>query len=386
MSLTTLPSAQFHLKDQDQWTAKTAVIDGWELPSRSLDALDLNREGAIIAKPEKHAAFKGRKDVLARFHVGFEWKDDDGGTTRWVPQGLTGGADSGEADGARKWLAASWHSEQDDVEKGMRMSFVDSTDWSNPIRYRNVLLVNPIAAADAPSKHDTFAPIPAHAGGVVWFRNYLYVADSRGFEDGKPGGVLVFDMTRIKEVDDSRDDVIGWSPADRTYYAFGYRYVLPQVGSYRQVATDAGKPLRWSFLALDRTGAKRSLMMGEYATSDQAPGRLIWWDLDERTGRLAITSPGSPLVASLARACGDERFLQGGHSHEALADGTVWLSRSSGRDALYERPVGGGQGVTREPWADQPEGLTYSPASDNLWCVTERAGARAVFAVKRNSV
>ncbi len=64
----------------------------------------------------------------------------------------------------------------------------------------------------------------------------------------------------------------------------------------------------------------------------------------------------------------------------------MWLSRSSGRDALYERPVEGGNGSTREPWADQPEGLTYSPRSDNLWCVTERAGARAVFAVKRGSL
>jgi hypothetical protein len=61
---------------------------------------------------------------------------------RWIQQGLTGAADSGEAESPQKWLAASWHSEQDDVEKGMRMSFVDSTEWSNPIRYRNVLLVN----------------------------------------------------------------------------------------------------------------------------------------------------------------------------------------------------------------------------------------------------
>ena len=126
--------------------------------------------------------------------------------------------------------------------------------------------------------------------------------------------------------------------------------------------------------------------MGEYTTSDQAPGRLIWWDLDERTGRLAVTSPDRTLGASLARACSDERFLQGCHSENALADGTVWLSRSSRRDALCERPVDGGAGATLEPWADQPEGLTYSPASDNLWCVTERAGARAVFAVKRRSL
>jgi hypothetical protein len=49
------------------------------------------------------------------------------------------------------------------------------------------------------------------------------------------------------------------------------------------------------------------------------------------------------------------------------------------------RPLAGGKGKTLRPWADQPEGLTYSPASDNVWCVTERAGARAVFAVKHTS-
>lgn len=126
--------------------------------------------------------------------------------------------------------------------------------------------------------------------------------------------------------------------------------------------------------------------MGEYATSYDAPGRLLWWALDERTGRLATASPDEQIGASLARRCTDERFLQGCHSDNAFAGGTVWLSRTSERDALYERPVGGGKGVTFEPWADQPEGLTYSPASDNLWCVTERAGARAVFAVKRSNV
>ena len=63
----------------------------------------------------------------------------------------------------------------------------------------------------------------------------------------------------------------------------------------------------------------------------------------------------------------------------------VWLARTSGDDALYERSVAGGRGATYMPWAEQPEGLTYSPSSDNLWCVTERPGARAVFAVKRAS-
>ena len=173
----------------------------------------------------------------------------------------------------------------------MRMSFIDVSAWDDHIPYRNVLLVNPIEAGDDPQERATFAAIPAHAGGAVWFRDYLYVADSRGFDSGRPGGVLVFDMTRIKEVDDSRDDLIGWSAADEAYYAFGYRYVLPQVGRYVQVAGGSAEHLRWSFIGLDRTDTYRSLIMGEYTTSDEPPGRLIWWSLDERTGRLAVTGP-----------------------------------------------------------------------------------------------
>ncbi|MPZ47572.1 MAG: hypothetical protein GEV05_30290 [Betaproteobacteria bacterium] len=152
-------------------------------------------------------------------------------------------------------------------------------------------------------------------GGAVWFRDYLYVADSRGFADGRAGGVLVFDMKRLKVVDDSRDDVIGWSPNEGKYYAFGYRYVLPQVGRYVQVGAAADR-MRWSFLGLDRTGSKRSLMMGEYATSNDAPPRLMWWVLDAASGRLAV-GPDATLGASLARLCTDERFLQGCHSEGA---------------------------------------------------------------------
>jgi hypothetical protein len=387
MSLKPLPAGSFRVQDHGTWATKAEIVDGWGLPSRALPELDLNRQAKRIRDPGEHAAFEGRHDVLERFHVGFGWQADDARTKTWIPQGLTGNADSTDGnDGERDWLAVSWHHEQNAVEKGMRVSFIDVSAWDDRIPYRNVLLVNPIKATDGPENHATFAAIPAHAGGAVWFRDYLYIADSRGFDTGRPGGVLVFDMTRIKEVDDSRDDLIGWSPADEAYYAFGYRYVLPQVGRYVQVAGDAAERLRWSFIGLDRTDTKRSLVMGEYTTSDEAPGRLIWWNLDERSGRLAVASPERALDASLALACSDEHFLQGCHSEDALADGTVWLTRTSGRDALCERPVAGGTGATYQPWADQPEGLTYSPASDNLWCVTERAGARAVFAVKRESV
>jgi hypothetical protein len=387
MGLRPLPSGAFRIQDEGTWAAKAAVVDAWGLASRALTDLDLNRRGTVIHKPENHPAFEGRHDVVERFRAGFAWQADDAATTLWIPQGLTGDADGTDGDQAdRGWLAVSWHNEHDEVEKGMRVSFIDVTVGANPILYRNVLLVTPVAASDTPSRHATFAAIPAHAGGALWFRNYLYIADSRGFDGGRPGGVLVFDMMNIKEVDPSRDDLIGWSAADDAYYAFGYRYVLPQVGRYVQVGADVAGRLRWSFIGLDRTNATRHLIMGEYTTSDEAPGRLVWWTLDERTGRLAAASPEHPLGASLARACSNEHFLQGCHSQDALADGTVWLTRTSGRDALCDRPITGGEGVTFQPWADQPEGLTYAPSSDNLWCVTERAGSRAVFAVKRATV
>jgi hypothetical protein len=386
MSLNRLPPRQFRIHDEEAWETKTAVIDGWGLPTHALTELNLNREGAVIEHPGKHAAFARRADVLKRFHTGFEWQDDDGGSRPWTPRGLTGNADSRDTeDDSKQWLAVSWHYAQNGAERAMRLSFIDVTAWHDPIRYRHVLLVNPIAADDSPSQHGSFEAIPTHAGGVVWFRDYLYVADSRGFDAGKPGGLLVFDMRRIKEVDPSHDDRVGWSPEAETYHALGYRYVLPQVGRYVQATDDNGERLRWSFIGLDRTGATRNLMMGEYTTSDQRPGRLVWWELDKGSGRLAVAGDGQ-LGASLARVCSSERSIQGCHSQEARAGGTVWLSRSSGHDALYERPVEGGNGATREPWADQPEGLTYAPRSDNLWCVTERAGARAVFAVKRRSL
>ncbi|HEY8549168.1 MAG TPA: hypothetical protein VIL35_04360 [Vicinamibacterales bacterium] len=382
MGLTRIPAQPFRLEDQGIWNAKQRVVDAWGLPTVALDELNLNRKGTIIAKPGRHAAFSGREAVLDRFDVGFKWQPDDARSGQWIPQGLT---DSGAGgNGRARWLVVSWHHEGK-PDKGMRVTFADIGTWRDPIRYRHVLLVNPVDADEVPSKHVSFAAIGAHAGGALWFRNYLYMADSRGFDRGRPGGVLVFDLTRIKEVDPSRDDAIGWSARDGKYYGYGYRYVLPQVGRYVQQANGGTRVLRWSFVGLDRTNGRPSMMMGEYTTSATPRARLIWWPLDPASGRLKA-GPDGAVAASLARACTSERYLQGCSSENALDGGTVWLSRTSKRDALHQLPVEGGKGKTYAPWAEQPEGLSYVPAGDRLWCVTERARARAVFAVKRSEL
>jgi hypothetical protein len=165
MGLTTLPTLVFRLQDENTWHEKSSIVDQWGLPTRTLNALNLNRSGTIITNPAIRPAFALRQGVLDKFHVGFEWQSDDFGTTKWVPQGLTGNADRAEQEffNGGKWLLASWHNEHDDFEKGMRISCVDVTSWQNPIRYRNVLLVDPFHDE---SNHVSFRQISAHAGGV----------------------------------------------------------------------------------------------------------------------------------------------------------------------------------------------------------------------------
>jgi hypothetical protein len=49
----------------------------------------------------------------------------------------------------RAWPAVSWHNQHDEVEKvekGVRLSLAHVTEWRTPIRYRNLLPVEPTTA------------------------------------------------------------------------------------------------------------------------------------------------------------------------------------------------------------------------------------------------
>jgi hypothetical protein len=106
MGLITLPTPIFRIQDENIWDEKSAIVDKWGLPTRTLNALDLNRNGTIIMNPKNHPAFAGRQTVLDKFQAGFEWQSDDAGTTEWSPQGLTGNADRADDEffSGRKWL------------------------------------------------------------------------------------------------------------------------------------------------------------------------------------------------------------------------------------------------------------------------------------------
>ena len=88
----------------------------------------------------------------------------------------------------------------------------------------------------APRPSPNFKDIPIHAGGVSWYGDYLYVADT-----GR--GMRVFDMRKILKTNTGGTaDQIG-RQSSGVYYAHNYAYVLPQIGTIT-ASTTSGTALR----------------------------------------------------------------------------------------------------------------------------------------------
>ena len=200
----------------------------WGLPSRSLSSLVLNREAIKLAEaaalPDVFPDGQSEANqARTSFQRGFRWRDDDFQSASWTPQGLTTSADadvSGYRDG-RKWLLVSWfHEDDDDDTDRTRVTFVDITDWGTPIRYRHILLVEPYFDGIRPN----FRDVRIHIGGVAWTGRYLFVVDTHY-------GLRVFDTAQIKEVSTGEPEAIG--RLGGSYHAHDYRYILPQIATYR---------------------------------------------------------------------------------------------------------------------------------------------------------
>ena len=359
--LVAIDRCAFPLVDQDTWAAQAGRVAALSaaLPTTALADLpdaEFNRSAVAIK-----AVPGGVKNVAQAFR----WDDEDNNKEWWIPQGLTGSADATAEGtvGGRKLLLVSWyHDEEKDpnntVTKGVRVSVVDIDDPAKP-RYRHILLVEPIDGDPI-----DFKPIPVHAGGLTWFGDYLYVVDT-----GK--GFRVFDLRALMRVETALESV-GFDPATQKYYAGLYKFVLPQVGSYKHDSTC--KPL-FSSVALDRGSDPPTLVSSEYcsATACGGPlqGRIFRWPLDPDSGRLAAAT-----VWPLAAHYMAQTQVQGGLVHAE----DVYLSSSApggGGGALYVLP-GGGASKTAT-WVDAPEDLLRD--GGRLWSLSEGTGARVVFAV-----
>ncbi|MCK5799526.1 MAG: hypothetical protein KAI47_20185, partial [Deltaproteobacteria bacterium] len=239
---------------------------------------------------------------------------------------------------------------------GIRISFADATVPSK-VTYRLLLLVEPTMNG---TRAD-FKAIDIHAGGIAWVGRYLYVADTSR-------GLRVFDTGRILEVATTKN-VLGYDSDTKKYYAYKYRYIVPQVGFYRQQSKC--NP-RFSFVALDRTSTPPALVSGEYASSSIA-GRLFRWPVDLKTGKM----PTGTFYPEKAYYLG-KRQVQGAVSHGA----TTYLSSSqppSGHGDLTGTTPG--KRLFTDAWIDGSEDLVYDVTRGQLWGAGEARGKRYVFAV-----
>ncbi|HEX6247624.1 MAG TPA: hypothetical protein VFZ64_07110, partial [Nocardioidaceae bacterium] len=92
---------------------------------------DLNRTATVVRVPA----------LAARW--GFRWDDEDTGSRRWWPQGITTSADHDASevyDGRRVVVTSSYSKDLAGVHKGSRVTVVDLDDGKR-LRYRHVLLV-----------------------------------------------------------------------------------------------------------------------------------------------------------------------------------------------------------------------------------------------------
>lgn len=324
----------------------------------------------------------------------------DRGTEKWMPQGITTVADAQDDQywGEKQAILVSWYSKEDPA-KGVRVSFLD-TDTGN---YQHVLLVYPYEnsygnpsyeAVTTPQKGDGSS---VHAGGVVWYGNYLYVVDTRR-------GIRVFDMRYIFDIKSaSNGDVTDSTQVGRhsgTYYSHGYRYVMPQVYGWTNpggLATfppghkcNASGPQKFSFVALDRSKTPDVLTTGEYCADQGDPnlnGRVAQWPMDGNTG-LPKTTSGGVWQATAAHRLPKPR-VQG-----AVSTSDRWYLHSTGNGESgpgylqAAEPGSGAESVLRPVTGDHEvaigvEDLSYWPGRDELWTVTEHKDKRIMYATSR---
>jgi hypothetical protein len=306
---------------------------------------------------------------IAGYETGFTFDSDDNTDCANYPQGITssrdavGTADSGNYDG-HQLILVSWYT-KDGCGGASSRSRITLVDWdaTYPNKYRKVLLVEPTGTTAAPS----FKDITIHAGGVSWYGDYLYVADTGH-------GMRVFNMKQILKTDTGGTaSQIGRQNAT-TYYAHNYAYVLPQVGTITSNTT-SGTNLAWSSISLDRVSG--SIVMNEYTCASGCT------DYPNRAPR-AIRFPFAAGATTFAASTTASEALQlpwyklnGVASH----NGRWWFNSSGSKQLYYWAPatgshtygwVGGGESISY--WED-----TTNP--DLLWSLQETVGHRNVFAV-----
>ena len=323
---------------------------------------DLNRRARVVRVPAPAAVW------------GFRWDREDMRSPRWWPQGISTCAEAQGPDGTggtgdsgvRSVLVTTAYAQAlDGPSHGARITVVDLTD-PRDVRYRHVLLVEAFVRDDGAVD---VRPVTVHAGGIVWHGRHLHVAGTaRGLSSFRLDDVL-----RVPAGDATRLGIRG----DRVD-AFGHRYVLPVRFTYDAHAEPGQEPMRYSFASLDRSTRPHEVVVGEYGR-DTMSTRLARYEVDPVTSLLRADGDGRSLPTLLDD--GGVPGMQGA----TVVDGTWYVTNSRGRYRLGSVWVGRPGHLRERRWQLPvgPEDLTYWPARDQLWSLSEYPGARYVFAMPR---
>jgi hypothetical protein len=310
---------------------------------------------------------------LSGYVGGFTFDSGDNTDCANYPQGITssrdavGTANSGNYDG-HQLILVSWYT-TDGCGGAQSRSRITLVDWdaTYPNKYRKVLLVQPTGTAATPS----FTDIPIHAGGVSWYGDYLYVAETGH-------GMRVFDMRKILKTNTGGTAGQIGRQADGTYYAHNYAYVLPQIGTVT-ASTTSGTPLVWSTISLDRVSA--SIVVTEYTC---ASGCTSYPNRAPRAVRFPFASGATTFAAATTASQALQLpwyKLNGVASH----NGRWWFNSSGAKQLYYWTPSAGAHTY---PWVSGGESISYWEDTTNpdlLWSLQETPGHRNVFAVQQAS-
>jgi hypothetical protein len=352
---------------------------GYQNPTQ----VDLNR----IATSAGYNTVYGFNIPAANQVKGFKWNAGDEETTDWRPQGITG-----FTWGTRKFILVTWYGTgPDDIAgannkfKGVRIALVDITDMTN-ITYRLALLVqskaniNNTSLYDQPTdpsqitQLDSFIPITIHAGGVAYYNQKIYVADTGH-------GLRVFDLNKfIPATTDATSKTIG-KASNGDLKAFNYTYVLPETGYYK--ITNAS-PYSFVELGTGTTATDLRLWTGQYLTGATDAPKLYGYQINA-----AGTVSGPPTIASPKDDTGDpvlnmQGAYRGGTQTFMTKTGNSSYEGSTARLVKY---IDGAATGTRYRWPHGAEDL-FLDSSGLLWNLTEYETSkygqdnRTVFCVK----
>ncbi|WP_394830568.1 hypothetical protein LVJ94_29085 [Pendulispora rubella] len=358
-------------------------------PAAAIEALDKalpNVGVATVLDSANHAMTACNAEELAALPITpaatVKWCFDEGDATTlaWHPQGITtsGDADDDGSWGAKRAILSGWHFNHDSAparSNDARVAFIDYTNPAAPA-YRWVYLVLPNASGS------DFSAAKTHIGGMIWYGDKLIV---NAVGNGKVA-LRVFSMNHILQTTSAAADIgkvsDGWA-------AYGYQYVMPQIGEYAYEANcsmDSDRDIPcFSSISLDRSTSPDSLVAAEYFSDQTKRGRLIRYSFgtDYRLPNTATPTAGKVYASAVGNQQGilsyGGRFYLA-HS-SATSHGQLWRFTPDGTRGTV-LPCGSSNAC----WSLHPEALTYWPETGIVWSVTEWSrteptgpGGRALF-------